>query len=51
MNAKGIHNVQLSAKVIRKDGTVEDMGMIASTRKRDLPIIWYKNLKAKLGGK
>ena len=42
--------VTLEAKVIRKDGTIEDLGMIASSRKRDLPKVWLSDLKRKLRG-
>jgi len=51
MKAHGFTNSSLSAKVIRKDGTVEELGMIASTKKRDLPKIWLNELIRRIRGK
>jgi len=46
MNAKAISDATLSIKVIRADGTVEDRGMIYSTKRIDRLKMWLK----KLGG-
>jgi len=46
MNTEAISDVQLSIKVIRADGTVEDRGMIYSTKRIDRLKMWIK----KLGG-
>ena len=46
MNAKAISDATLSIKVIRADGTVEDRGMIYSTKRIDKLKMWLK----KLGG-
>ena len=46
MNTEAISDVTLSIKVIRADGTVEDRGMIYSTKRIDRLKMWIK----KLGG-
>lgn len=47
MNADAISNATLSIKVIRADGTVEDRGMIYSTKRIDQIKMW---IKKNLGG-
>ena len=39
IQGKGIHKATISARVIRADGTVEDLGVIA---RKDAP--WWKRL-------
>ena len=46
IGAKAISDATLSIKVIRADGTVEDRGMIYSTKRIDRLKMWLK----KLGG-
>jgi hypothetical protein len=42
MDAKAIGNASLSIKVIRADGTVEDRGMIYSTKRSDRIKMWIR---------
>jgi hypothetical protein len=46
MDVKSISSAKLEIKVIRADGTVEDRGMIYSTKRIDRLKMWIK----KLGG-
>ena len=46
MDVKSISSAKLEIRVIRADGTVEDRGMIYSTKRIDQIKMWLK----KLGG-
>jgi hypothetical protein len=39
MLCKSKYNVVISAKIIRNDGTIEDLGVIASTKQRKQNIL------------
>jgi hypothetical protein len=42
MNTKSISDARIEIKIIRADGTVEDRGMIYSTKRIDRLKMWIK---------